>query len=204
LSIACLAMCIATPAWAAEVDAVAATDTSFRDADGHRVQQVSVIVGAPVKDVWAAFTTDAGFVRWAVPVAHVTLGNDGMMESSYRLSGTIGDPDNIRNRIVAYLPERLIVMQNEHVPKGAPFDPDLIRTIRTVIEFEDLGGGRTKVTESGVGYGEGAGYDSLYAFFRGGNAEELASLAQSFRTGPVDWKAEAAKMEAAARKPATQ
>jgi len=194
--------CWSAPLYAA--DPVKIEDTSFRDADGHRVQQLRVIVDAPVKKVWDAFTTDAGFESWAVPVAHITLGNDGMMESSYRLSGTIGDPDNIRNRIVAYLPERLIVMQNEHVPKGAPFDPDLIRTIRTVIEFEDLGGGRTKVTESGVGYGEGAGYDSLYAFFRGGNAEELASLAQSFRTGPVDWKAEAAKMEAAARKPATQ
>jgi uncharacterized protein YndB with AHSA1/START domain len=194
-----LAILAAAPALA-DPQPIKTEDTSFRDAEGHRVQQISVIVEAPVKNVWKAFTTDEGFTRWAVPVGHITLGNDGMMESSYRLSSKIGDPDNIKNRIVAYLPERLIVLHNEHVPKGAPFDPVLIATLRTVIELQDLGDGRTKVTESGVGYGEGPGYDSMYAHFRDGNAEELASLAQSFRIGPVDWKAEATKMEASVQK----
>ena len=72
--------CWSTPLLAA--DPVRIEDTSFRDADGHRVQQLRVIVDAPVKAVWDAFTTDAGFERWAVPVAHITPGNDGMMESS--------------------------------------------------------------------------------------------------------------------------
>ena len=191
--------CWSTPLYAA--DPVKIEDTSFRDADGHRVQQLRVIVDAPVKKVWDAFTTDAGFECWAVPVAHITLGNDGMMESSYLLSSKIGDPDNIKNRIVAYLPDKLLVIRNEHVPKGAPFDPVLIATIRTVMQFEDLGDGRTRVTESGVGYGDGPGYDTMYAHFRAGNAEEFADLAQSFVTGPVDWKAEAAKMVASVHKP---
>jgi uncharacterized protein YndB with AHSA1/START domain len=191
--------CWSTPLFAA--DPVKIEDTSFRDADGHRVQQLKVIIDAPVKKVWEAFTTDAGFESWAVPVAHITLGNDGMMESSYRLSGKIGDHDNIKNRIVAYLPEKLLVIRNEHVPKGAPFDPVLIATLRTIMQFEDLGNGRTRITESGVGYGEGAGYDTMYAHFRDGNAEEFASLAQSFLTGPVDWKAEATRMVASVHKP---
>jgi uncharacterized protein YndB with AHSA1/START domain len=137
--------CWATPLFAA--DPVKIEDTSYRDADGHRVQQLKVVIDAPVKDVWDAFTTDTGFERWAVPVAHITLGNDGMMESSYLLTSKIGDPDNIKNRIVAYLPEKLLVIRNEHVPKGAPFDPVLIATIRTVMLFEDLGDGRTRITE---------------------------------------------------------
>jgi uncharacterized protein YndB with AHSA1/START domain len=193
--------CCAVPALAA--DPVKIEDTSFRDADGNRVQQLKVIIDAPVKDVWNAFVTDKGFESWAVPVAHITLKNDGMMESSYRLSSKIGDPDNIKNRIVAYVPEHLLIIRNEHVPRGAPFDPVLIATLRTVIEFEDLGGGRTRVTESGVGYGEGAGYDSMYEHFRAGNAEEFTDLAQSFLTGPVDWKAEDAKMQAAIHKSAS-
>jgi uncharacterized protein YndB with AHSA1/START domain len=190
--------CLAAPAFAA--DPVKIEDTSFRDTEGHRVQQLKIIVDAPVKDVWDAFATSKGFASWAVPVAQVTLGNDGMMESSYLLTSKIGDPDNIKNRIVAYVPEHLLVIRNEHVPKGAPFDPLLISTIRTVVEFNDLGNGRTQVIESGVGYGEGAGYDSMYAHFRDGNAEEFAALAQSFLTGPVDWKKEAAEMEAAVHK----
>jgi uncharacterized protein YndB with AHSA1/START domain len=195
----CLAALVAaTPAFAAP----AITDTSFRDDTGHRVQQLKVDIDAPVEKVWAAFTTDAGFTSWAAPVAHVTLGNDGMIEASYLLSSKIGDPDNIRNQIVAYVPNHLLVIHNVHAPKNGPFKPEVIDKIRTVIELEDLGGGRTRVTESGVGYGEGPDFDSVYAHFRSGNAEEFSSLAQSFVTGPVDWKAEAAKMNAAVKKQA--
>jgi uncharacterized protein YndB with AHSA1/START domain len=194
------ALLLATPVLAAEP--IHIKDTSFRDADGHRVQQLRVDIDAPVSKVWAAFTTDAGFMSWAAPVAHVTLGNDGMMEASYSLSSKIGDPDNIKNQIVAYVPERLLVIHNVHVPAHAPFKPEIISQIRTVMEFEDLGNGRTRVVESGVGYGEGPDFDSMYDHFRSGNAEEFGSLAQSFVTGPVDWKAEAAKMNASVTKPA--
>jgi uncharacterized protein YndB with AHSA1/START domain len=193
-------LAFATAAQAAEQ--VPIHDSSYRDAYGHRVQQLSVVVDAPAAKVWDAFMTDDGFTRWATPVAHVTVENGGgMMESSYLLTSRIGDPDNIKNEIVAYLPDKMIALRNAHVPKGAPFDPALIASIRTVITFDDLGG-KTRVTESQVGYGEGAGYDSMYGHFRDGNAEELESLAQSFLGNPVDWKAEAAKMDASVHKPA--
>lgn len=181
----------AAPAWAAPVK-----DTSYREPGGGRVQQLQVVVNASPEKVWAALTTDAGFTGWATPVAHVTLGNDGMIEASYSLSAKIGDPDNIKNQIVAYLPNRLLVLHNVHVPKGAPFKAEAIDKIRTVILLDDLGHGRTRITESGVGYGEGADFDDMYAHFRSGNAEEFATLARYLTSGPVDWKAKAAKMTA--------
>ena len=184
---------VATPAFGAEP---VVKDTSYRGADGARVQQLEVVVAAPPQKVWAALTTDAGFTGWATPFAHVTLGNDGMIEASYSLSAKLGDADNIRNQIVAYLPDRMLVLHNVHVPKGAPFKQEAIDKIRTVILLDDLGDGRTRVTESGVGYGEGADFDAMYAHFREGNAEEFASLAQYLEKGPVDWKAVAAKMTA--------
>jgi uncharacterized protein YndB with AHSA1/START domain len=175
-------------------------DTSFRDADGHRVQQLELVVSATPAKVWEAFTTDKGFSGWAVPVAHITLGNDGMMESTYKLDGRIGDPDNIRNQIVAYVPEHLLVIHNVHVPKGAPFKPEFIDKIRTVIEIDDLGVGRTRVVESGVGYGEGPGFDDLYKHFSAGNAEEFADLAKYLASGPVDWKTELAPVTVSVKK----
>lgn len=175
-------------------------DTSFRDAQGHRVQQLEVVVAAPVAKVWDAFTTDKGFTSWAVPVAHITLGNDGMMESSYLPAAKIGDPDNIRNQIVAYVPERLLVIHNVHVPKGAPFKPEFIDKIRTVVEFQDLGDGRTRIVESGVGYGEGADFDAMYKHFSDGNAEEFADLVKYLVGGPVDWKAELGGVTASVKK----
>jgi len=198
-----IALAAAAPmaASAAQPTKIEVKDTSFKDAAGHRVQQLSAVVAAPVSEVWKAFSTDEGFVRWAVPVAKVTLANDGMMESSYSTTAKIGDPNNIRNKIVAYLPERLLVLQNANVPKGAPFDPVLIATLRTIITFEAVDATHTKVTEAQVGYGEGEGYDSMYRHFLAGNAYALESLAKSFVDGPVDWKAEAEKMNASVDKP---
>ena len=175
-------------------------NTSFRDAEGRRVQQLEVVVAAPVAKVWDAFTTDKGFTSWAVPVAHITLGNDGMMESSYLPTAKIGDPDNIRNQIVAYVPERLLVIHNVHVPKSAPFKPEFIDKIRTVVEFQDLGDGRTRIVESGVGYGEGADFDAMYKHFSDGNAEEFADLVKYLVGGPVDWKAELGGVTASVKK----
>jgi len=180
-------------------------DTSFRDARGARVQQLQLTVDVPPARVWAALTTDAGLESWVAPVVHVTVGNDGMMEASYRLTSKIGDPDNIRNRIVAYIPNRLLVFHNEHAPKNGPFKAVIIDKIRTIVELQDLGDGRTRIIESGVGYGEGKDFDAMYEHFRSGNAEEFASLASALAGQPVDWKAEAAKMEVAVRKaPAAQ
>jgi uncharacterized protein YndB with AHSA1/START domain len=177
-------------------DPIVIKDQSFKDGSGHRVLQIMTVVNASLDDTWKAFTTDDGFKRWAVPVTHITLGNDGMMESSYAITSKIGDPDNIKNRIVAYLPQKLIVLQNAHVPNGAPFDPVLIASIRTIITMEPVDATHTRVTEAQVGYGEGAGYDDMYKHFRDGNAYALHALAQSFISGPVDWAAEAAKANA--------
>lgn len=185
-----LGLCAAVLATAAEAQV---KDTSYRDAGGHRVQQLEATIAAPVAKVWAAFTTDAGFTGWAAPVAHVTLANDGMIEASYSLHARIGDADNIRNRIVAYVPERVLVLANDNAPKGAPFDAEAFKAIRTVIEFQDMGDGRTRVVESGVGYGEGPKFDSVYKHFTAGNAYEFALLARLFTNGPVNWEAELGK-----------
>jgi uncharacterized protein YndB with AHSA1/START domain len=165
-------------------------DTSFKDRDGHRIQQLKMVVEAPVAAVWSAFTTDDGLKSWVAPVAHVELANDGMMEASYSITAKIGDPDNIKNQIIAYVPERLLVYHNVHVPKGAPPDFALLGSIRTIVEMSDLGDRRTRITESGVGYGEGASYDALFKHFSAGNIEEFTLLARSLEGHKVDWKAQ--------------
>ena len=176
--LALLAALIAAPALAATP--VKIKDQSFRDADGHRVLKETVIVGAHVPDVWKAFTTDEGFTRWAVPVAHITPGNGGLIEFALADGGKIGDPNNVKNRIDVYLPDRLIVMHNEFVPAGGPMDPATFGTVRTMIEFAPSGGRQTRVTETVIGFGESLAYDDLYTHLRGGNAEYLSALAASF------------------------
>jgi uncharacterized protein YndB with AHSA1/START domain len=171
-------------------------DTSFRDPVNGRVQQLTLEVAAPADKVWAALSTDDGLRGWTAPVVHVDLMNDGILEASYSISSHIGDRENIRNQIVAYVPGRLIVYRNVHVPKGAPPDFALLAAVRTSVEIEPIDPGHTRLVESEVGFGEGAGFDALYAHFSSGNRYEFEALARSVLGHPVDWAAEAAKAKA--------
>ncbi len=161
--------------------APAVTDNSFKDANGARVLSESVVVGASLGDVWGAFTTDAGFMKWAVPVAHIVPGNGGSIEFALGPNGRIGNPGNVRHRIDLYEPNRMLIFHNEFVPGGGPFDPAAFGTVRTILTFDDLGGGQTRVTETVVGFGSGAVYNGLYEHLRGGNAEYLAMMCDNLQ-----------------------
>jgi uncharacterized protein YndB with AHSA1/START domain len=199
LTLAFAFMLLPLAAAAAETAGPVVNDTSYRDASGNWVQQLNVVVDAPVAKVWAAFVTSDGFRTWAAPMANVELKNDGLIEASYSLTAKIGDPDNIRNRIVAYVPERVLVFRNENAPKSAQFDAEAFKTIRTIVEFEDLGNGKTRVIQSGVGYGPGEAYEKVFKHFRAGNVFAFRLLAQSFSTGPIDWAAMMAQAQAAVK-----
>jgi uncharacterized protein YndB with AHSA1/START domain len=172
-------------------------NSSFVEADGDKVLQLSIVVKATPAQVWRAFTTGEGYREWVAPVANIDLAVDGMIEASYDANAKIGDPDNIKNRIVAYVPERMLSIRNVQAPKALPHR-DLFPAISTTMEFEDLGQGRTRVTITAVGYGENPGFDVLYRHFEWGNAYTLNELKKRFDTGPVDWAAVAERRKAAA------
>lgn len=162
------------------------TNTSYVASDGSRVQQLEVVVPATPEEVWAAFTTTEGFSSWAVPVAWVDFEVGGIMETSYDPGARRGDPENIKNRILSYLPMRMIAIQAVQAPSDFPH-PDLLDELFTVIEIEALTPGRVRVRASGVGYGEGEGWDTLYRFFERGNTWTLEQLHRRFTDGPTDW-----------------
>ena len=163
-------------------------DASYKDAGGHRVLRESIMVEAPRDAVWLAFTDDRLFAKWAVPVVHITPGNGGLIEFGLAPDSKIGDAMNVRNRIDIFLPDELLAFHNEFVPAGGPFDPPTFATVRTMLTFEDAGDGHTKVTQTVVGFGEGAKYDQLYDHLRGGNAEYLMMLSVFFANTYVERK----------------
>jgi len=171
------------------------SNTSFTEPSGDRAIQLSIDVPAAVHDVYAAFTTTAGFSGWAVPVTQVELRVGGMMESSYDANAKIGDPNNIRNEIIAYVPERLLVIRNVQAPSALQYAELFQRTV-TVIEFAALDDRHTRVTMTNAGYGAGEGFATVYRNFEWGDAYSLAQLRQRFERGPVDWSAQAAQQQA--------
>jgi uncharacterized protein YndB with AHSA1/START domain len=184
----------AFPDWRAFRDV---SNSSFVEPGGGRVLQLSIVVNAPPKAVWDAFTTSEGFTTWAVPVAWVDLRVGGLMESSYLPSARAGDAENIKNQIVAYVPGRLLSIRNIQTPSGLKHR-ELFGQVVQTIEFDDVGASRTRVTMTGVGWGPGEGFDYLYRHFEWGNAYSLAELKKRFDTGPVDWTAVFERQKAAA------
>jgi uncharacterized protein YndB with AHSA1/START domain len=173
------------------------TNTSFVEASGDRAIQLSIEVPAAAPAVFAAFTTSDGFSSWAVPVAHVEFRVGGYIEASYDARAKLGDPGNIRNEILAYVPDRLLVIRNQQAPPGFA-DPELFRRTVTVIEFAALAPERTRVTITNAGYGAGEGFATLYKHFEWGDAYTLAELRKRFEQGPTDWAALEQRRAAAA------
>jgi uncharacterized protein YndB with AHSA1/START domain len=184
----------AAPGWR---DYPGVSNTSFVEPSGARAIQLSVIVPAEPKAVFDAFTTSEGFSSWAVPVARVDLRIGGEIEASYDGKAAFGDPNNIRNRIDAYVPGRLLVIHNLQAPKGLPGAEAFARTV-TIIELAPAGPNATRVTLTNAGYGPGRDFDAAYAHFEWGDAYTLAQLKRRFEKGPTDWSKPATQAAAGA------
>ena len=175
---AALVLAFATGA-AAQTDFPAVEDTSFVENSGDRVLQLSTVVDAPGTTVWETFTTADGWKQLGVQMAAVDFRLGGVIETNYRPEAKPGDPGNIKNQIVAYVPERLLVIKNVQAPPTFAHPEEFAKTV-TVFELEPAGVGKTWVRLSGVGFGQGAAYDQLYAMFLRGNAFTLDRLRQAW------------------------
>jgi uncharacterized protein YndB with AHSA1/START domain len=191
---------VAAPVGAAEPswrDFKDVANTSYIEPSGERSIQLSIDVSASPHDAFTAFTTSDGFSSWAVPIAKVEFRIGGYIEASYDPNAKIGDPGNIKNAIVAYVPDRVLVIHNIQAP--AEFaDQELFQRTVTIIEFTALEPRRTRVTITNAGYGAGQRFDTLYRHFEWGNAYTLQALKTRFDKGPVDWSAKKAKAKSEA------
>lgn len=162
------------------------SNTSFAEPNGDRAVQLWIEIPAPRQQVYDAYATTDGFTSWAAPVAQVDVRVGGIIESSYNPSAKLGDRNNIRNEIVTYVPGHLIVLKNAQAPTTF-VDPDLFAKTVTVVEFDAIDAGHTRVTVTNSGYGQGEKFDRLYHQFEWGNAYTLAELRNRFVKGPTDW-----------------
>jgi hypothetical protein len=157
-------------------------DTSFKEASGERVLQQYVDIAGTPQCVWNSFADEAGIKAHGVKLAHVDLRNGGVIEEGFSETAKMGGNETIRHHIIAYLPERLLVLQNEATPPGPPH-AELYRTIVQVITVEPRGK-MTRFTISHTGYGANADYDQLYAFFHNINDGFLNNVKTYCETKP--------------------
>lgn len=179
-------MCASSGAMADEVTVREAVGS-----DGARLLVHSVDIAAEADRLWSALSTAEGWQSWAVPVAFVDFRIGGEFETTYSRAALKGDPANIRNRILAIVPGRMLVIQAVQAPPGFPHR-EILPDLWSVIEIEPLAAGRTRVTLTGGGYRTSPAHDGLFAFFRAGNAQALGNLRDSVEHGPINWAAIAA------------
>ena len=148
------------------------SDTSFKEPSGDRVLQQSIEIASAPACPWRALTDEEGIKSFGVAVAHVEMKNGGVIEEGFSPNAKIGGTDTIRHRIIAYLPERLLVLRNEQTPPNLPH-AELYKNVVQVISMEPRGSGKTRLTISHTGYGAGKDYDELYEFFRTHNPDFL-------------------------------
>lgn len=145
-------------------------------------------VPAPSAEVWAAMTTSEGWRSWAAPVAQVDFRLGGIIETSYNPAAAPGTPGNIRNEIVAFVPQRMFAVRNVQAPPKTGFDVPAFQSLHTVILIEPLAPARTRVDVIQPGYRGGEPWETVYQHFARGNAWTLEQLKTRFEQGPIDWK----------------
>lgn len=178
-----IVLCSTMPALAGEV-----VDSSYKAPDGTRVLRHEVVVPASIAEVYVALTTAEGWRTWAAPFAVMTpdFGAGAILETSYNPDAKPGEAANIKNRVLAYIPERMFAFQAVQAPAGFKH-ADLLAHIFTVAELEPVSARRTRIRLSMLGYGDGQAFDELYGFFAKGNAWTMSTLSQRFESGPIDW-----------------
>jgi uncharacterized protein YndB with AHSA1/START domain len=85
--------------------------------------------------VWEAFSTLEGWKSWGVAFAEMDIRPGGTIESSYMPDAEAGDPNNIVHRILAMIPNRLMVMRIEQAPAGGPVGKDVFDRLWSVYEI---------------------------------------------------------------------
>jgi uncharacterized protein YndB with AHSA1/START domain len=137
------------------------------------------VVAAPLKEVWAAFTTSEGQESWMVAHSEIELRIGGRMRTHYDPKGTIGDAKTIENTIISYDPERMLSIRVTKQPEGFPF-PNAVRGMWTVIYFEAADPRSTRVRIVAMGFGDDEESKKMRAFFDRGNAFTLKKLQERF------------------------
>ncbi|MBC8064172.1 MAG: SRPBCC domain-containing protein [Chlorobia bacterium] len=141
----------------------------------------SVVVDAPVKKVWEAYTTTSGIISWMVPKGEVALRVGGYLRTSYSKDSKLTGPDVIENTILAFDPERMISIKCTKMPDKFPFKKAM-ENVWTVLYFKPVGDKKTEVVCRMIGF-DGTGESvQMKNFFRQGNQQEFDMLTKYFKS----------------------
>ena len=131
---------------------------------------------APIERVWAAFATGKGAREWMAPLVEVDLRSGGAIRVNARPGGVMGDDQTLEIGIVNYVPQRMLTMFIDLSVRWKDIAPEEAANVYNMVEFEDLGDGRTRVTTRGLGYKADPRFARPVDYFVRGNLKGYANL----------------------------
>lgn len=146
---------------------------------GGRTVTSVVELGAPPATVFRDFTTAEGLKRsWSVAQAKVDFRVGGQIRTRYSKDGDLDDPTSIVNTILAYEPDRMLAIKATAPQGSPPWLQKICETGWSVLRLEPIGpdGRHTRLTLTGMGYGDGPEYDEAIRFFEHGNQWTLEQM----------------------------
>lgn len=156
-------------------------NTSYVTSTGEKVLRIEAIIPAEKKEVWKLFTTAEGWKKWATPVVSMDFKTGGQILTHYDKSKRVGDPGTIRLPIINYLEREMITLRvklTENFPQQLRQEEE---NLQEIIQFVDMGKGKTRIISSMIGWGKGADWDKAYEFFTKGNEWTFRELTKLFR-----------------------
>jgi uncharacterized protein YndB with AHSA1/START domain len=144
-----------------------------------------VIVDATVDEVWDAWTTEAGIQSFFAPACNVELRVDGPYEILFNPDAPTGERGAEGMRILAFQPKTMLAFTWNAPPHLSQVRGQLTHVLIRLQRCEE---GRTRVTLTHSGWGEGGQWDEAFAYFEEAWGRiVLPRLRYRFSVGPVDW-----------------
>lgn len=127
-----------------------------------RVLRKRVVVKGSLDAVWRAWTTSEGFQDFSGAEAHIDLKIGGPFEILWNPDRSSKTRGSEGMRILSYLPNQMLSFEWNAPPSFGP-----LRQQRTwvVVTLKPLGKDKVEVTLDHAGWGSGADWDKLYAYF---------------------------------------
>ena len=152
----------------------------------NRAIETAIIIPAPIREVWQAWTTTAGVLSFFAPACNIDLRVDGPYEMYFNLDAEPGLRGGEGVKILAIQPPTML----SFTWNAPPHLPN-VRNQHThvVVRLEELAGQQTQVTLYHDGWGEGDEWNQAFAYFSSAWQDTvLPRLRHRFEVGPVDWE----------------
>jgi uncharacterized protein YndB with AHSA1/START domain len=157
----------------------------LEDLPPERAIRKVVVIDAPVDQVWEAWTTAKGVRSFFAPACNVELRVDGPYEIFFDPYAPAGERGAEGMRVLACQPKTMLAFTWNAPPHLAEVRGQLTHVLIRLRARDD---GRTLVTLTHSGWGEGGQWDEAFVYFeRAWGQIVLPRLQYRFSVGPVDW-----------------